>query len=85
MPVTTHWGSFEAVVDSGRLVRIEPRGDDPAPSPIGPGMVKAARTARGYCVPRYAKGGSTAYRAPVTPPEAPTPSWRSAGTKRSHW
>ncbi|MFH9111614.1 molybdopterin-dependent oxidoreductase [Streptomyces globisporus] len=42
MSVATHWGSFVAVVDSGRLVRIEPRGDDPAPSPIGPGMVTAA-------------------------------------------
>ncbi|MEU7296393.1 molybdopterin-dependent oxidoreductase [Streptomyces exfoliatus] len=42
MSVATHWGSFIAVVDSGRLVRIEPRGDDPAPSPIGPGMVTAA-------------------------------------------
>ncbi|MFJ5879822.1 molybdopterin-dependent oxidoreductase [Kitasatospora cineracea] len=41
-PVATHWGSYTAVVDSGRLVRIEPRPDDPAPSPIGPGMVKAA-------------------------------------------
>jgi biotin/methionine sulfoxide reductase len=40
--VATHWGSFVAVVDSGRLVRIEPRHDDPAPSPIGPGMVTAA-------------------------------------------
>ncbi|SMQ19671.1 hypothetical protein SAMN06272771_6160 [Streptomyces sp. Ag82_O1-12] len=42
LPVATHWGSFLAVVDSGRLVRIEPRGDDPTPSPIGPGMVTAA-------------------------------------------
>ncbi|MER6398759.1 molybdopterin-dependent oxidoreductase [Kitasatospora sp. NPDC001603] len=42
MSVATHWGSFIAVVDSGRLVRIEPRSDDPAPSPIGPGMVTAA-------------------------------------------
>lgn len=42
MSVATHWGSFVAVVDSDRLVRIEPRGDDPAPSPIGPGMVAAA-------------------------------------------
>ncbi|WP_221358625.1 molybdopterin-dependent oxidoreductase [Streptomyces beigongshangae] len=42
MSVATHWGSFVAVVDSGRLVRIEPREDDPAPSPIGPGMVTAA-------------------------------------------
>ncbi|MGA5498095.1 molybdopterin-dependent oxidoreductase [Streptomyces cinereoruber] len=42
MPVATHWGSFVAVVDSGRLVRIEPRNDDPVPSPIGPGMVTAA-------------------------------------------
>ncbi|MEW2093248.1 molybdopterin-dependent oxidoreductase [Streptomyces sp. NPDC006682] len=42
MSVATHWGSFVAVVDSGWLVRIEPRGDDPAPSPIGPGMVTAA-------------------------------------------
>ncbi|MFF6804028.1 molybdopterin-dependent oxidoreductase [Streptomyces sp. NPDC012616] len=42
MSVATHWGSFIAVVDSGRLVRIEPRGDDTAPSPIGPGMVTAA-------------------------------------------
>lgn len=41
MPVATHWGSFVAVVDSGRLVRIEPRNDDPVPSPIGPGMVTA--------------------------------------------
>src|ERR1044072_2161129 len=39
--VATHWGSYVAVVDSGRLVRIEPRHDDPVPSPIGPGMVAA--------------------------------------------
>ncbi|MEW5630540.1 molybdopterin-dependent oxidoreductase, partial [Streptomyces hydrogenans] len=42
LPVATHWGSYVAVVDSGRLVRIEPSGDDPAPSPIGPGMLTAA-------------------------------------------
>ncbi|MFC9491625.1 molybdopterin-dependent oxidoreductase, partial [Streptomyces hydrogenans] len=42
LPVATHWGSYVAVVDSCRLVRIEPSGDDPAPSPIGPGMLTAA-------------------------------------------
>jgi biotin/methionine sulfoxide reductase len=42
MSMATHWGSYVAVVDSGRLVRIEPRHDDPSPSPIGPGMVAAA-------------------------------------------
>ncbi|MGW1927905.1 molybdopterin-dependent oxidoreductase [Streptomyces sp. NPDC001919] len=40
--MATHWGTYDAVVDSGRLVRIEPRSDDPAPSPIGPGMLQAA-------------------------------------------
>ncbi|MFJ4621008.1 molybdopterin-dependent oxidoreductase [Streptomyces sp. NPDC088812] len=42
LSVATHWGSYVAVVDSGRLVRIEPSGDDLVPSPIGPGMVTAA-------------------------------------------
>ncbi|MEU5637279.1 molybdopterin-dependent oxidoreductase [Streptomyces rishiriensis] len=56
MPVATHWGSFVAVVDSGQLVRIEPRGDDPAPSPIGPGMVAAAEDGARVLRPAVRKG-----------------------------
>ncbi|MEX1652049.1 molybdopterin-dependent oxidoreductase [Streptomyces pseudovenezuelae] len=56
MPVATHWGSFVAVVDSGQLVRIEPRGDDPAPSPIGPGMVTAAEDSARVLRPAVRKG-----------------------------
>ncbi|MFE9687288.1 molybdopterin-dependent oxidoreductase [Streptomyces sp. NPDC006285] len=56
MPVATHWGSFVAVVDSGRLVRIEPRSDDPAPSPIGPGMVTAADDSARVRRPAVRKG-----------------------------
>ncbi|WP_033258677.1 MULTISPECIES: molybdopterin-dependent oxidoreductase [Kitasatospora] len=56
MPVATHWGSFVAVVDSGRLVRIEPAPDDPAPSPIGPGMVTAADDAARVLRPAVRKG-----------------------------
>ncbi|MEU2779967.1 molybdopterin-dependent oxidoreductase, partial [Streptomyces sp. NPDC007162] len=56
MPVATHWGSFVAVVDSGQLVRIEPRGDDPAPSPIGPGMVTAAEDGARVLRPAVRKG-----------------------------
>ncbi|MFF5900904.1 molybdopterin-dependent oxidoreductase [Streptomyces argenteolus] len=56
MSVATHWGSFIAVVDSGRLVRIEPRGDDPAPSPIGPGMVTAADDSARVLRPAVRKG-----------------------------
>ncbi|MET9496934.1 molybdopterin-dependent oxidoreductase [Streptomyces sp. NPDC006552] len=56
MPVATHWGSFVAVVDSGRLQRIEPRGDDPAPSPIGPGMVTAAEDSARVRRPAVRKG-----------------------------
>ncbi|MFE9373100.1 molybdopterin-dependent oxidoreductase [Streptomyces sp. NPDC006711] len=56
IPVATHWGSFVAVVDSGRLLRIEPRGDDPAPSPIGPGMVAAAEDRARVLRPAVRKG-----------------------------
>ncbi|MFE6489173.1 molybdopterin-dependent oxidoreductase, partial [Streptomyces sp. NPDC057757] len=56
MPMATHWGSFVAVVDSGQLVRIEPRGDDPAPSPIGPGMVTAAEDSARVLRPAVRKG-----------------------------
>ncbi|GHA49433.1 biotin transporter BioY [Streptomyces spiroverticillatus] len=56
VPVATHWGSFVAVVDSGRLLRLEPRGDDPAPSPIGPGMVAAAEDAARVRHPAVRKG-----------------------------
>ncbi|WP_433544515.1 molybdopterin-dependent oxidoreductase (plasmid) [Streptomyces sp. CA-294286] len=56
LSVATHWGSFVAVVDSGRLVRIEPRGDDPAPSPIGPGMVTAADDRARVLRPAVRKG-----------------------------
>ncbi|MCQ9131845.1 molybdopterin-dependent oxidoreductase [Streptomyces hilarionis] len=56
MPVATHWGSFVAVVDSGQLVRIEPRGDDPAPSPIGPGMVTAVEDSARVLRPAVRKG-----------------------------
>ncbi|MFF5638495.1 molybdopterin-dependent oxidoreductase [Streptomyces sp. NPDC012825] len=56
VPVATHWGSFVAVVDSGQLVRIEPRGDDPAPSPIGPGMVRAAEDSARVLRPAVRKG-----------------------------
>ncbi|MEV8441658.1 molybdopterin-dependent oxidoreductase [Actinosynnema sp. NPDC051121] len=56
MSVATHWGSFVAVVDSGRLVRIEPRQDDPAPSPIGPGMVAAADDRARVLRPAVRKG-----------------------------
>ncbi|MFD5625555.1 molybdopterin-dependent oxidoreductase [Streptomyces sp. NPDC127072] len=54
--MATHWGSFVAVVDSGQLVRIEPRGDDPAPSPIGPGMVTAAEDSARVLRPAVRKG-----------------------------
>jgi biotin/methionine sulfoxide reductase len=54
--VATHWGSFVAVVDSGRLVRIEPRQDDPVPSPIGPGMVVAADDSARVLRPAVRKG-----------------------------
>ncbi|MFG2325808.1 molybdopterin-dependent oxidoreductase [Streptomyces sp. NPDC048568] len=56
IPVATHWGSFVAVVNSGHLVRIEPRGDDPAPSPIGPGMVTAAKDRARVLRPAVRKG-----------------------------
>lgn len=56
MSVATHWGSYVAVVDSGRLVRIEPRGDYPAPSPIGPGMVRAAADSARVLRPAVRKG-----------------------------
>ncbi|WP_033250688.1 molybdopterin-dependent oxidoreductase [Kitasatospora phosalacinea] len=67
LSVATHWGSFTAVVDSGRLLRIEPKEDDPAPSPIGPGMVRAAEDGarvlrpavrRGWLDGRPREGGS---------------------------
>ncbi len=54
--VATHWGSYVAVVDSGRLVRVEPRDDDPAPSPIGPGMVTAADDSARVLRPAVRKG-----------------------------
>ncbi|APU38506.1 molybdopterin-dependent oxidoreductase [Streptomyces sp. TN58] len=56
LSVATHWGSYIAVVESGRLVRIEPRGDDPAPSPIGPGMVAAADDSARVLRPAVRKG-----------------------------
>ncbi|MFC5291232.1 molybdopterin-dependent oxidoreductase [Actinokineospora guangxiensis] len=56
MSVATHWGSFVAVVDSGRLVRIEPRPDDPAPSSIAPGMVTAAEDSARVLRPAVRKG-----------------------------
>ncbi|HEX7308891.1 molybdopterin-dependent oxidoreductase, partial [Lentzea sp.] len=54
--VATHWGSYVAVVESGRLVRIEPADDDPAPSPIGPGMVTAADDRARILRPAVRKG-----------------------------
>ncbi|SDF36042.1 biotin/methionine sulfoxide reductase [Lentzea fradiae] len=56
LPVATHWGSFVAVVDSDRLVRIEPAPGDPAPSPIGPGMVTAAEDSARILRPAVRKG-----------------------------
>lgn len=56
LPVATHWGSYTAVVESGRLVRIEPRPDDPGPSPIGPGMVTAADDSARVLRPAVRKG-----------------------------
>ncbi|MFC5183658.1 molybdopterin-dependent oxidoreductase [Actinomadura harenae] len=54
--VATHWGSYIAVVESGRLMRIEPKPDDPTPSPIGPGMVKAADDSARVLRPAVRKG-----------------------------
>ncbi|MGB8941064.1 MAG: molybdopterin-dependent oxidoreductase [Streptomyces sp.] len=54
--MATHWGSYVAVVDAGRLVRIEPRSDDPAPSPIGAGMVRAAEDSARVMRPAVRKG-----------------------------
>ncbi|MEV0678688.1 molybdopterin-dependent oxidoreductase [Actinosynnema sp. NPDC050436] len=56
MSVATHWGNYTAVVESGRLVRIEPQPDDPAPSPIGPGMVAAAEDGARVLRPAVRKG-----------------------------
>ncbi|MCF3099577.1 trimethylamine-N-oxide reductase TorA, partial [Aeromonas australiensis] len=29
-----HWGAFEAVVEDGRMVRVQPVADDPAPNDL---------------------------------------------------
>jgi biotin/methionine sulfoxide reductase len=38
-PTAAHWGTYVAVREGDRLVALEPVGDDPDASPIGPGIV----------------------------------------------
>ncbi|OLT27881.1 hypothetical protein BJF83_17005 [Nocardiopsis sp. CNR-923] len=33
-PTSAHWGSYQVVVDDGRVVGVRPDPDDPAPSPV---------------------------------------------------
>lgn len=40
-PTATHWGSYDVETVDGRVVALRPTGDDPDPSPIGPGMPRA--------------------------------------------
>lgn len=40
-PTTMHWGRYSVRADENRVVAIESTGDDPYPSPIGPGMVQS--------------------------------------------
>ncbi|MDG1411175.1 MAG: molybdopterin-dependent oxidoreductase [Acidimicrobiales bacterium] len=41
VPTAAHWGVGYAVVEDGRVVAMEPRDDDPRPSPIRHGIVDA--------------------------------------------
>lgn len=36
-----HWGAYDVVSENGRVSELRPVRDDPDPSPIGPGMVRA--------------------------------------------
>ncbi|WP_433521522.1 molybdopterin-dependent oxidoreductase [Nocardia pseudovaccinii] len=53
---SAHWGNYEAVVDGDRLLRLEPVADDPAPSPIGDGIVDALRDRTRIEVPMIRRG-----------------------------
>ncbi|MDO6587412.1 molybdopterin-dependent oxidoreductase [Salipiger sp. 1_MG-2023] len=39
--VATHWGTYRAVMENGRLLRLDPIAEDPAPSPLAAGMIEA--------------------------------------------
>src|SRR6185437_287715 len=43
---TSHWGAYTAQVRDGELVGIEPRADDPLPSPLLGNIVSANGAAR---------------------------------------
>lgn len=45
VPTSMHWGNYLAEVRDGVLEALHPRPEDPAPSPIGPGVVAAHRSA----------------------------------------
>jgi biotin/methionine sulfoxide reductase len=58
-PTATHWGNYLVEVRAGELHAVYPRADDPAPSPIGPGMPQAHRSQARILAPMVRKGWLT--------------------------
>ncbi|MBT9384399.1 molybdopterin-dependent oxidoreductase [Pseudooceanicola sp. CBS1P-1] len=49
--IVTHWGSYNAVMEKGRPVRLDPVGIDPDPSPLAEGMIAALDAPARICRP----------------------------------
>ncbi len=52
----THWGSYHAETEDGRLVGLRPVGDDPYPSPIGRSVVDAREAPSRLLTPMVRRG-----------------------------
>ena len=56
VPTATHWGTYYAEVDEGRLVAVHDYEHDPAPAIIGPGIVEAVDSETRIRRPMVRKG-----------------------------
>ena len=67
-----HWGAFEAIVSEGRMVRVQPVADDPAPNDLidmAPFQVHAKNRIK---YPMVRKAGWSTARAPDRSCAVPT-------------
>lgn len=61
-PTSTHWGTYFAEVEDGKLLAVHDYPDDPAPAIIGPGIVEAIDHESRIGRPMVRKGWLDAYR-----------------------
>ena len=80
---TTHWGTYTVSVEDGRVTGLTDFAEDGDPSPIGHGIVDVLDGPTRIKSPMVRKSWLEGGPGPQGTSAAKTPSWRSAGRKRT--